>query len=188
MKYFKWTEVSQNHCAIRQNQTIFMVKSQQPNRRKDGTCKCGRLRRAEKQKDDCAEKYHEGSGEWWLGEKRESFVTFSRKEKAVRRGNVSERELKESDACENTNAKLKGEWGEHVWQLRGPSAWNLPVDQIASWDFPRSHKPKNTRKFHITKNTRTPQLTWLPWLRTHTPQESSVVYDASYRLPEETFP
>lgn len=41
------------------------------------------------------------------GEKeRERDVTFSRKEKAVRRGNISERELKESDACENTNTKL----------------------------------------------------------------------------------
>lgn len=86
-----------------------LKKSQQPNRLKDGTCKCGRLRRAEKQKDDCAGKYHEGSGDddWEKRARgRESFVTFSRKEKALRRGNVSERELKESDACENTNTKL----------------------------------------------------------------------------------
>lgn len=42
----------------------------------------------------------------WGKRERERDVTFSRKEKAVRRGNVSERELKESDACENTNTKL----------------------------------------------------------------------------------
>lgn len=42
----------------------------------------------------------------WEKRERGRDVTFSRKEKAVKRGNVSERELKESDACENTNTKL----------------------------------------------------------------------------------